>query len=184
MANEPVQPDKKGDTKMVPLRDVLAQKEKVRKLEEELAASRGEVVRAKAETKIARMSADDDDEVKLVKSELLEEDKRLRTEKAKLEEEWTSFKEREREVRATELASEKGVDREAILAAEHMELKATELYAERLANEKKELEEKQAPEAVFEHGAHGMVKPGVWDKSDEDFEKDVTRQRNEALSRK
>ena len=179
----------KPKAKMVLEADLIAvkkgAKETERRLKEELAEIKEALAQAQTEAKVAKIEAvdRDDDEIKEVKTYLLEQEKKIRAERTKHEENLASFKERERGVRASELATKYGIDREVILAEEDMETTSVNLYAERLAKENEELKTK-TPESVYERGAGGIAKKGVWEKTPEEFEADVAKQRREALAKK
>ena len=183
---KPIQDDK-SKAKMILEADLIALKkgsiEREKRLKEELATIKEELAQSKAELKITQTDVEDEEEVKTVKKYLLEQEKKIRAEKTKLEEDLTSFKERERGVRASELATKYGIDRETILAEEDIETTSLNLYAERLAKENEELKTKTS-ESIYESGTPGIVKKGVWDKTDEEFQADVAKQRREALTRK
>ena len=188
---KPVQP-KKVEPKKVLESDLIAFKkgalEREKKLKEELAGTRGKLAETESALKIAKLAGEDDEEVRKVKDYLLGEETRIREAQAKLDEDLTSFTGREREVRAKELSTEKGIDVESILGEETiegMERKALELYAERLVAEKKALEEKQvSSESVFESTPGGVITKSVWGKSQEEFDEDYERQKKGALAKR
>lgn len=184
---KPVQP--KGGPKTVPESAIISLREsttkEIRRLKEELATTRTELSKSTSELKIAKVNMEDDEEVKKVRDYLLDREEELNKRKATLEEDLTSFTERERGVRAKELATKYGVDVESISGEEDPEKKALELYAERLAQEKQALVEKQvSAESVFESGPGGTIKVQPKDMSDADFDKHVKKLHDEALSKK
>ena len=185
-----VQPQK-GDKKMVPEADLIAIKKASERMKEELtratnlaAQYKREVAEANSKLKIAKTDVEDDEEVKKVREYLLSENEKVTAERDKLDKDLTSLKEREREVGAKELATKYGIDVESISGEENptdMKVKALELYAERLAKEK---EETPTPESIYESATPGLVRKGVWDKSNEEFEIGVEKMRREALSKR
>jgi len=182
--NKPAQ-SAKDDKKMVPESDLIALKKGSREREiqakEELATLRGELADTRAELKIAKLNTEDEEEVRKVKSHLVDEDKELEAKREKLNSDLASLGERERGVVAKELASKYGVDVESISGEEDlpsMKIKALELHAENLAKEKEEA----SKESVYESGPGGTTNKAVWDKTEEEFEADVKAQRTKALS--
>ena len=172
--------------KTVPEGDLIAFKkgslEREKKLKEELANLRDEL----SQVKISQTDVEDDEEVKKVKEYLLSEDKRIKTQRAKLEADLTTYEKRERVVRAKELASQRGVDEETLLASEDMDTKSLELYAERLAKEKAELEEKlkSSPERIYETGGGGQLRKQPKDMSKDEFDKYWKQQLTEAQTKR
>lgn len=178
----PVTPEK--EVKTVKASDLFALKEGARKRESQLKAEleevRGALADANAALKVAKVNVEDDEETAKVRTYLLEQHKELERERKKLEKDLASHKEREREVRAKELASKYGVDIESISTEEDMEKEAYRLYAERLAKEKEELE-KKTPESVYESSPGGTVKVQPKDMPTADFDKYYERLKKEAL---
>jgi len=182
---EPVQPaDKKGDKKVVPIADLLAQKSRVKKLEEELANTEKQLNAVSAELDVAKVNVEDDEEVKGVRKHLLAEAKKIETDRAKLDKDLTSFGEREQEVRATELANKYGVDKDAILAGDNMLETAVNLYAESLAEkEKKIVEEEPSESGVYESGKAEIIQKSPNDMTDEEFATFEEKIKREAASK-
>lgn len=158
----------KPQPKMVPESDLIAVKKSLKsendKLKEELATIKSQFIESQAELEMANTNVEDDAEVKQVKAYLLGERKKLEKEKAefgkeksKYQEDLTSYQEREKESRVKALASEHGVELDAIKDAEDPEKEALRLKAERLTKEKEEIE-KKTPESVFEASQTGIVK--------------------------
>jgi len=180
--------EKKSGAKMVPIADLLAQKSKVKKLEEELAEIKSKFNAVSAELEVAKANVEDDEEVKKVRAYLINQAKEIEEKRTQLDKDLASFKEREREVVAMELASKYEVDKDAILAGDDIEKTALSLYAERLAKEKEELtkksEESSSSESVYESGAPSIVKKQPKDMTDEEFDAYEKRLREEALSQR
>jgi len=187
---KPVQSEKKKDSpKVVPESDLIAFKkgalDREKRLKEELAEVRVQLNALASELKVAHTDVEDDEEVKKVKEYLLSEEKRIQKERAKLETDVTAHKERERAVRASELATEYGIDKEAILAEEDIEVTAIKLHAEKLAKEVEELKEKQpSPESVYETGTGGKIKVAPADMSQEDFDAHYEQLKRDSLSKR
>ena len=188
MPDEPVKKPEKAAPKMVLEADLIAFKkgstEREKKLREELEESKAKLTQAESETKLAKMNVEDDEVVSTVKAHLVEEDRRIRGERAKLDKDLASLEEREREARVQALASEHQVDIDAIKYADDPEKEALKIKGERLTREKQELEKEKTPESVFESGTPGTVKKSIWDMSDDDFNAHVEKQKREALSKK
>ncbi len=175
-----VEASKKPDTKMIPETDLIALREgsrsRERKLKEQLEEANRRVEDLAAREKVARLSGDDDDAIKAVKKYLLEQEDEINKARARYEKDVTSYQERERGVRAKELAVEykqRGVDVsvESLLNSEDMEKVALDRYAEFLAEENKKLKETPKPPEprVFESTPAGTSKKQVKDMSDEEF---------------
>ena len=162
--------------------------ERERRMKEELAKVKGQLSQTEAELKITKTDVGDDEEVSKVKAYLIEEAKKLRKERAELETDLTSFKERDKEVRVKMLASKYGVDEESISGEEDPEKKALELFAERLIKEKEEsatlaAKKAETPESIYETGTPGGVKTQPKDMSDGEFDKHWGKIKREALSK-
>lgn len=183
---KPVEPVKAA--KMVPESDLIAFKkasqEREKRLKEELAATKNEVVEVKSQLRITKASLEDDEEVAKVKQLLLDEDKKIKTEREKLDKDLASLTEREREARVKSLATQHSVEIDLIKDAEDPEKEALRLVAERLTKEAEELKKKSTPESLYETRTPGSVKVQPKDMTDEDFKKYVDGQRKEALSKK
>ncbi len=178
----------------VPIADLLAQKNKVKKLEDalkakeaEFAQTQGNIKKLEAELKVAKASGEDDEEIKKIKQSLIEEFDKLRAEQEKHQKDLTSFTEREKKVRASELVAQAktqyGVDLKVddIVESENPELRVKEICLEALAKQKAE-----TPPAgsVYESGTGGITKKQPKDMSDKEFSEYLTKQKNEALSKK
>lgn len=183
--NKPVQA--KAEPKKVLESDLIAFKkganEREKKLREELAEIKVDLAEANSKVKISRVEGEDDEEVRKIKEFLLGEDKRIREGNAKLEQDEASFKEREKEVGAKELATKYGVTVDSIINEPDMEKAALTIYSANLVEEKKKLEER-TPESIFENAPGGAVKTQPKDMSPEEFDKFVKVQRDEALSKR
>lgn len=197
-----------GNERMVKESDLIAVKKASAKNEQALKAQVDELTRrvaaeqtarrqAESQIQILRANAADDEEVKKIRDYLLSEDTRLSTEREKYDKDVTALKDRERKVRAGEIASDlksKGVefDMETLQNAEDIEKFSHDLYVEHLAKENEELkkaketpQEPQNPaESVVERGTGGLVKKGVWAQSDKEFDQTYETMRQEALSKK
>ncbi len=170
---------KKPDQKMVPETDLIALREGSKSREKRLKAELDEAQRKIEELsdkeRIARLNGVDDDEVKAVKKYLLEEEDRVNKLRAKHEKDVASYQERERGVRARELAAEykqRGVevDLDNLLNSEDMEKVALDRYAAFLAEENKRLKETKPPEpSVFESTPAGTSKKMPKNMTDEEF---------------
>ena len=156
----------KPQPKMVHESDLIAVKKSMKsendKLKEELAKIKSQYAETQAELEMAHTNVEDDEEVKQVKAYLLGLKKEVlvakaefEKEKSKYQEDLTAFQEREKESRVKTLASEYGVELDAIKDAEDPEKEALRIKAERLT---KEIEEKKTPESVYEASQTGIVK--------------------------
>jgi len=138
---------------------------------------------AEAELKIKSLDTGDEEEVSAVKKYLLDREKELNAETAKLDKDKADLDERDKESRVKTLVSKYGVDEESISGEPDPEKKALELYAERLTKEKEELGE-QTPESIYETATPGSVKKQPKDMSDEEFKTHVEGLKREALSKR
>lgn len=189
----------KPQPKLVPESDLLAVKKSMKseldKAKEELAKIRTQLAETQAELEMANTDVDDTDAEKQIKAYLLGERKKLEQEKAEVEkgkvkyqEDLAAFQEREKESRVKTLASEHGVELDAIKDAEDPEKEALRLKAERLTKEKEAIE-KKTPESSFETAQTGIVKKQPQDMSTvskegqpSEFDQFWERQKKEALS--
>lgn len=186
---EPTKAVEKPKAKLVPESDLIAIKRKYqdieKKLRGELAEIKGKFAEAQAELEVTSTDVEDSDEVKRVKSYLVGESKKVQAERAKLEEDLASFKEREKESRVQTLASKYGIDVESIGSEEDPEKKAYEIVAERLTKEKEELQKNVppvSPESVLEHEAPSIKKVSPKDMPVADFNNLWEAKKKEALS--
>ena len=106
-----------------------------------------------------------------------------------MESDLTSFKGREKGVRAKELAAEyaaKGlsVKSEELLDVEDMEAELHNKYVEFLAKENEELKKKPSSPEVFESGSPGKITKTVKDMDAKEFDSYVAQQRTEALAKR
>lgn len=176
---EAVEAPKKPDAKMIPETDLIALREgsksRERKWKEQLEEATRKIEDLTAREKVARLSAEDDEDVKAVKKYLLDKEEEIDKSRAKHEKELASFQERERGVRAKELAADykqRGVeiDPESLLSSEDMERVALDRYSEFLAEENKKLKETKTPApSVFESTPAGTSKKMPKDMTDEEF---------------
>ena len=163
--------------KMVPLSDLLAQKNiwagKEKKWETEKSQLMQTINGLQGELKVAK--ANSDSEVDEVRKELLDDDKRLTEKRNKLEEDLNSHAKSQREFRAKEIASDlksKGVeiDVESLLGEEDMEKHALTLHADFLTKENERLKkEPNTPESVFDQGQGNVLKKQPKDMDDKEF---------------
>ena len=142
---KPGQPSKVGQT--VPLSELIAAKDKIKKLLSDLESERKVRADVEAQLKVAKVNGEDDEEIKKVRQGLLDEWDKLKADKDKLDEDSTSFKEREKIFTVSQLASKYGVEVDAISDKDDPEKEALKLYAEKLTKEKE------------------VPKPGVYDAS-------------------
>jgi len=169
----------KPDQKMVLEADLIALREgsksREKKLKAELEEAERKIEELTDQNKIAEVSADDDDAVKAVKKYLLEKEREINKARAKYEKDVASYQEREKGVRARELAAEykqRGVeiDLDSLLNSEDMEKVSLDRYAAFLAEENKKLKETKAPEpSVFESTVAGTSKKQPKNMTDEEF---------------
>ena len=152
---------KKNDQKMVPLDDFLAFKnasrEREKKLKGQLEERDSQISKLQTDLSVSQVDMDDDDAVKSVRAMLKEENKALETSREKYSKDVTSLSERERKVRAMELAAEYGqrgvsIDYETLLEEEDMEKSVLTQYAEFLAEKEKKLVTPSEPKSIFETG--------------------------------
>ena len=182
---KPVQgSEKKPAAKMVPESDLIAFKTgslgREKKLREELVQSTGRVSQLESELKIVKANDEDEGEISAVKQYLLDKEKDIANQRAELDKDLASAKEREKEVAVQTLASKHQVEIDEIKDAEDPEKEALRIVNERLVKEK----EDGTPESVFESGTPGSVKAQPKDMSDEDFDKFYASQVKEAAARK
>ena len=152
---------KKNDQKMVPLDDFLAFKnasrEREKKLKGQLEERDSQISKLQTDLSVSQVDMDDDDAVKSVRAMLKEENKALETNREKYNKDVTSLSERERKVRAMELAAEYGqrgvsIDYETLLEEEDMEKSVLTQYAEFLAEKEKKLVSPSELKSIFETG--------------------------------
>lgn len=183
----PSQPEA-GESRTVPLGDLLRYKKGAEgrevKLKAELAQAKEALAQTQSELQIRGVDVEDDEDVSRVKKYLLEQEKGIRKERAKLNADLASYEERAKEARIQSLTSKYGVDIETISGEEDPEKKALELYAERLSREKEELTKKSGPGAVFESGTRGGVRTSPKDMTPEEFTKHVKALTETALSQR
>lgn len=178
--------DNKNST--VPLKDLIALKQilkdKEKKWDTEKAQFNSRIVQLQNEVKIAKADGENSDEVELVKKHLLEQAEQVTKDRSKLDDDLNSYKLKEREFRARDIAStlkSKGVEItvESLLNEEDMDSKSKDLLVEHLAKENESLKKApSSPESVFESGSGGVVKKQVRDMDDKEFaayEKQLTQ---------
>ena len=178
----------------VPERDVIALKEilkgKEKKWESEKTQFNSRIGQLENELKIAKANGEDTDEVGLVKKHLLDQAEQVNKDRTKLDEDLNSYKLKEREFRARQIAHDlksRGVEIEveSLLNEENMDAKSKDLLVEHLAKENESLKKTPStPESVFESGSGGVTKKQPKDMTNEEFaafEKSLHRQ---VLSRK
>lgn len=170
---------KKPDQKLVPEADLIALREGSKSREKrwkaELDEAKQRIEELTDKERIARISADDDDDVKAVKKYLLDREEEIKKLRAKYEKDVASYQEREKGVRARELVAEykqRGVeiDADALLSSEDMERVALDRYSAFLAEENKKLKETKTPEpGVFESTPAGTSRKMPKDMTTEEF---------------
>lgn len=194
--DKPAQTPNKGQPKVVPVGDLIAYKksaqERERKLREELAKANTENASLRTDvekfSQISELDTSDEVEVKRVQKLLLDEAKELKKERGKLGSDLAGFKEREKSIRAKELYAElkgKGVEIEesALMDAEDMEAKATDLYVEHLAKENDELKHKE-PESLYESETPTIIKKDFKSMPEKEFQESYKSMKQEALSKR
>ncbi len=176
-------PVEKERSKGIPASDFKAFKEgalnREKKLKEKLEERDAQIAKIEGELRIVKMDVDDADDVKAVKAHLLERESKLNAETSKHQKDLTSLVEREKKVRAMELAAEykeKGltIDVETLLSAEDMDRLVLDKYTESLAEENKKLKGTKPPESeprVFETGAVSVSRKQPKDMTDEEHRK-------------
>ena len=192
MADDKASQGKAPET--VPVADLLAQKNRAKKAEDALKAKEQELAQAlsknkklEADLKVAKTDVEDDEEVKKIRASLIEEFDKLKAEQETHQKDLTSFTEREKKVRASELVAQAktqyGVDIkvEDIIGSDNMDAEVNRHCLDTLAKQKAE-----TPPAgsVYESGSGGIAKKGIPDMSDKEFADYVAKQTKEALSKK
>lgn len=191
--------DKKDQPKMVPESDLIALKERVRKLTSQLSEKDTKIAELSTSTselqkqlKAAKANLEDDDEVKEVRQYLLDEGARIAKLEAEHKTRESSMTERERKVRAKELVADyaaKGLTlkEDDLLTAEDMEKHGSDSYTKFLAEENAKLKSQPkqgTPESVFDGGPGGIVKKQPKDMTDQEFTAYYDGLRQEALSKR
>lgn len=191
--------EKKDQPKMVPEKDLIALKERLRKTEEKAAEAAKRLADLTAsnatlerQLKTAKANLEDDDEVKEVREYLMQHDAEVSQKAKDAEARDTSLKERERKVRARELVADykaKGLEltEDGLLSAEDMETYAKDSHAEFQAKEIERLKNQPqagSPEGVFESGRGGVVKKQPKDMTDAEFDAHWQSLQAGALSKK
>lgn len=156
---KPIEPSlKKEETKVVPLATLIKAREESKRLREQLEEARGKVSSMEVDLKVARADMNDDDETKSVRQFLLEEKRKLDSERANHEKDLISLQGREREIRAKELATQYGIDVSLLDGEEDIEGVSLRLYADKLAEENKVLKEGKSPESkIYETGPQSLI---------------------------
>jgi hypothetical protein len=188
MAEEQAQAEQQQE-KTVPLSSLIAIKkssqERERQLKAELAAEASRRKELEAELELLRVSnkeeEGEEEDIEGVKKLLLEKHKQITAKERELEEKLSSFAEREKKIMAKELALRYGVDEEQLLESEDPEKTALALYAERLQQEKEELEKKSK---TYESGIPMSSAKSPLQMSDEEFQAHLARLRAEARSKR
>lgn len=189
---ETVESPEKESPKGIPGSEFKAFKEgairREKKLKEQLEERDAQIASLQGELRIAKMDVDDADDVKAVKAHLLERESEVNKKLQQHQKDLTSIAEREKKVRAQELAAEykeKGltVDVESLLSAEDMDRFTLDRYAEFLAEENKKLKEKSPESRVFETGAVSVSRKQPKDMTDEEFA-DYAKELKKAYSNK
>lgn len=181
---------KQNQPKMVLEADLLRFKKgaeaREKKLREELQTASAKLRDVEAKSILGGLNVPDDGEVGVVKKYLIDKAKELETQRQKLEEELTSFREREREVRVKDVALKYGLSSDELMGEEDVESAALRLQAERLAKENEELKKKttMTPQPVYETGSPAVVRKNVFDMNDKELAEYEKELKNKALSRK
>ena len=186
--------DQKSPEKGAPQGDVLGAmhrwrkeaeryKNELDKVRRELAQTVSQSKKLEQQLEVARAEKPDD-VLSEAEKKLMTRWDEIQDERHKLEEDLTTFKERERQMRAKELATEKGIDVEALLAEEDIDSAALRLFAEKLAQENEELKKSQGSTSVYESATPTVIKKNVWDMSTQEFKEHEEKLKREVLSKK
>lgn len=170
------------DKKMVPERDLIAVKERLKKAEDTISSLRKQHSEAtlaaetyKRQLETSKVDLQDDDEMKEVRKYLLEHEENLVKKERELSDRETAALERERKSHAKELVSEyKGrgleLSEEELLNAEDMDGFVKDAHADFLAKENERLKANPSgPESVFDQGSGAVVKKEPKDMTDAEF---------------
>ena len=174
MVTENKEPAKVKEPKMVPLGELISFKTRTAERDKELKARLADLEKKNAslesDLRIATVESGDDDEVKTVKGHLLDRKRALEKGEEEYNKKLASFSERERKVRAKELATRYEIDVELLEGEDDIEGKSLELWAEKLAEREKAISEKETvtpgagsvfesmPAATSHKMPHDMVK--------------------------
>ena len=151
---EPVQPGKAGN--MVPLSELIAAKDKIKKVLSELEGERKARADAETKLKVAKANLEDDEDVKKVRDGLLEDWDKLKADRSKYDEDRTAFDGERKKFTVEQLATKFGVEITAIADKDDPEKEALRLYAEKLTKEKAETPKL----GIYDTNAPAVVK---WD---------------------
>ena len=157
-------------------KDFMAQKAKAEKYEKLYKEQETTVSRLTSELKIAKTNVEDDDEVKLVKQHLLDQEAEIRKNREQYEKDRAGFDEKIKASNVKAWASQYGVDVVDIKDAEDPEKEALRLQAARMTEEAKTA----SPGSVVERGTGGMSETGVWDKTQKQFDESWDAQKRQA----
>ncbi len=160
---EEVPKEKPPEQKDVPFSDFLAFKNastgREKKLKTELEEAQRKVTDYEVELEMARRTEGGDTEVEEVKKYLLEEKKKVAGLEAKWTKEGAALIQRERAVRAKELAVEYKINPDDLHGDGDIEAIALRLYAERLAKENEDLKKKSSSSgSIYESTPGGTSK--------------------------
>ncbi len=172
----PAQEPAKPIPKMVPESDLIRLKKgseaRERKYREELQGLTARLTELEVGSRFTNLKVDSEEEIGKVREYLVKQANTLEEKSRKLETDLASFKEREREVRAKELAVEYGISSEDLLGEDDVASAASRLYAERLAKENEELKKKvtnPAPPPVYDTGSPTTAKKPIMDMNEQEF---------------
>lgn len=185
MGGDSVSEDIKGrpSPKTVPEAQLIGLKKgleaKIKQLEVERARAQSRIQELEDSLKVKGLDEDDEDAVSEVKKHLLAENRKLKEEKEKFEQQRSDYEGRLRSVRIRELVNEYGIEAEALSGLEDINLienEALKLRAEKAEKLIKEKEEeltkvKGTPSGVYETGSPAVAKKDIWAMSEEEFEK-------------
>ncbi len=165
--------------RMVPESDLLAVKAKLRDTERKLQDTNTQhsqtLAQLNNELKIAKANGDSSEEVELVRKHLLDQADGIKTDRAKYDTDLAGLTDREKKVRAKELATDlksKGleVDIQSLIDAEDMERHSKDLLVEFQGKEIERLKtEPRSAESVYERGAGGVLKKMPKEMTDAEF---------------
>lgn len=189
VAQQAPEPAKQNQPKMVLEADLLRFKKgaeaREKRLKEELQTTSAKLRDFEAKSILGGLNVPDDGDVGVVKKYLIDKARELEEQRHKLDEELTSFKEREREVRVKDVAMKYGLNTEELSGEEDVDSAALRLHAERLAKENAELKLKTTTpqQPVYESGSPAVVRKNVFDMNDQEFAQYENELKAKALSR-
>ena len=178
--------DKKSEPVMVRASDLVAVKKQLEKMQEKLAKAESDRNQFQSQLKIAKTNLDDDDDVKAVRKMLVDQAAEIDAKQAELDEAIKALGEKETDLSKREkvswvktLATEHGVEEDAIKDADDPEKEALRLKAERLSKEIKS----PAEDVLDSTPGSGIVKKQIKDMTDEEFAVKEAEMKAKALAR-